>query len=138
MTSVLKNVTVNWVYANRPDNFGKYSIQAVLNDEHVDQLKKEGVAVKDRDGKKIYNFTKPVQNRNGEDTKPIGIYQAGSEFDGLVPNGAKANIKYNPKSWSVAGRTGTKAYIISVELDPNVEPYVSEGNNDSTDDNPFE
>lgn len=137
----LSNVEVKWVYHQNENKFGKHNITVILDDKQAAEMQAAGLSVKtDDEGVKFYNFTQSPVTRKGK-KNPIPVFDRfGEEFDGIVPNGTRADIAYIAKPWSVSGNSGVKGYIRGVKLLDDVmgnelefdEPHV-----EATDDSPF-
>lgn len=109
---VLPNVTVKWVSANAPDRYGNYSVTAVLDPEHLEQLEKYNLPIKARDdGTFTYEFRRSVMKRNGSSSKPIKVVDENRNDVTDVPNGAVCDIHFSARPWNVNGNSGTKGYI---------------------------
>ena len=113
---LLKDVAVKWVYANRPDKFGKLTVVCDITDEQAEELKAQGLKVTERDGKPEFKFSKNPVSKKGE-TNTMDFYDRyGEEFEGQVPNGTKCDISYRVFEWEFNGRKGVSAWMVGAKI----------------------
>jgi hypothetical protein len=136
----LKGVETKWVWATAPNQFGKLSLTVLPTHEQQRVLESHGLKLKkDKEGNLMYSFTQSPTKRDGS-PNPMRIYDRfGSEFEGLVPNGAKMDIEFTVSEWNVSGRSGVKAYVRGAKVLGDVKPVSGSSLSFDTpaDDTPF-
>jgi hypothetical protein len=114
-----------WDNTGEPDRFGNFAIDAVLNEEAISVLEQDGIAIREKNDQRVYVFKKPSKSKAGKDMYPIPVYDVdGERFEGIVPNGTKADITYDPFAWTAHFGSGVKGRIKAVYLKEVVEPFV--------------
>jgi hypothetical protein len=113
---MLKNATIKWVYHNQANRFGKHNLTVELNDEQAAELEAAGLSLKEDEDGKRYDFTQHPVKKDGS-KNPMAVFNRfGEPFEGIVPNGTKADIQFVAREWAVSGNTGVKGYIRGVKL----------------------
>ena len=148
MAKVLKNVKVEWAKVFEPDTkfTPVYSVDAVLDQQHVKQLQEDGLGdmIKEKDGNKVFRFKKKAISKDGKPLPPPKVVDMKKQpFTELLGNGTVCNIAYEPFDYEFAGRKGKTARLLALQVVDHV-PFVPkvedlfEGEEDSEDDeNPF-
>ena len=113
---VVNNVELRWVNHNKPDAYGKLTLDMFLSGDQELDLVDQGLTVKTDDGRAFYRFSYAPTTQEGKEVI-IPIYNRyGEAYTGNVPNGVLADVEYYSYQWEFNGKTGTKARVVGVKL----------------------
>lgn len=132
----------------------QYCIDVIVDDESAKILEGQGLTVKrnatDKNGRVRGNVFKCKRNAYRKDgtanRKPNIVGPDGkTPFEELIGNGSTVNVQYNPYEWEFAGKKGTSADLVGVQIVEHV-PYrgmesefeAAEGNANPASDTPSE
>lgn len=108
-----------------------YCIDVIVDDDAATTLEGQGLTVKrdatDKNGNPRGHVFKVKRNAYRKDgtmnRKPNVVGPDGkTPFDELVGNGSIVNVQYNPYEWEFAGKKGTSADLVGVQVVEHV-PY---------------
>jgi hypothetical protein len=122
---VVRDVTFNWpklVDKHSPFGTLQWDIQVVTNNEATKaQLESAGVTMKSGNDSYYANIKRKAIKANGEANDPPKVVDTDKEE--MAPskvknmgNGSKGHIKLFSYDWEMAGKTGTSAMLVAMQI----------------------
>ncbi len=105
-----------------------YVTDLIVNEETADMLRKDGVKIKDVDGKFTVKAKRKQFRKDGTlNTKPNCVDKDKKPFEDLVGNGSLVNLQVNVFDWEFAGNRGRSLDFVGLQV---LEHVAFVGNED--------
>ena len=134
-TAIIRDVTLNWAHLVDPVNpFGadQWDIQLTTEDEDKAKVFSSlGLKVKENGGVYSVNLKRKAVNAKGAPNDPPEVVDGDqNKMDSSIVrklgNGSKGNVKVFTYEYNHAGRSGTGAILVGVQVTEFIE-YENEG-----------